>query len=508
MSKAKTAITPTRAENYAEWYQQVIAGADLAETSPVRGCMIIRPWGYTLWENMQRALDDMFKATGHQNAYFPLFIPLSFLQKEAAHVEGFAKECAVVTHHRLEAGPDGKLVPVGELEEPLIVRPTSETIIGDAFARWVQSYRDLPLLINQWANVVRWEMRTRLFLRTAEFLWQEGHTAHATREEAVEETMRMLDVYETFARDWLAMPVLKGEKTAGERFPGAERTFCIEAMMQDRKALQAGTSHFLGQNFARASGIQFLDQNGAHQLAWTTSWGVSTRLIGGLLMTHSDDDGFVLPPKVAPLHAVIVPIFRSEEERAKVLEYCRRVAGELRAQRFADSPIRVHVDEREERGGEKVWSWVRKGVPVRIEIGPRDIDKDALFVGRRDRAPKDKQSIARAEFVAGIGATLQAVQDGLLVRATAFRDQHTRRIDDRDEFYAFFTSERVAEGVPPPIHGGFALTHFSGDVELEQKIKDELSVTVRCIPLEGGEPGTCPFTGKPSPQRVVWAKAY
>ncbi len=508
MTKQKTAITPTRAENYSEWYQQVIAGADLAENSPVRGCMIIRPWGYTLWENMQRALDDMFKATGHENAYFPLFIPLSFLQKEAAHVEGFAKECAVVTHHRLEADADGKLVPTGELEEPLVVRPTSETIIGDAFARWVQSYRDLPLLINQWANVVRWEMRTRLFLRTTEFLWQEGHTAHATREEAIEETMRMLDVYAEFAESWMAVPVIKGEKTAGERFPGAERTYCIEAMMQDRKALQAGTSHFLGQNFARASNIQFLGADGAQQHAWTTSWGVTTRLIGAILMTHSDDDGFVLPPRLAPQHVVIVPIFRSDEEKARVLEYCRKVAAELRAQRFHDAPVRVLVDERDERGGEKIWQWVRKGVPVRLEIGPRDMDKDAVFAGRRDRAPKDKQGVPRQEFVAQIAATLQSIQDGLLSRAKAFRKEHTRRIDSRDEFYEFFTTEREEEGKPTPIHGGFALTHFSGEVELEKKIKDDLSVTVRCIPLEKSEPGTCPFTGKPSAQRVVWAKAY
>ena len=425
MNKPRTAITPTRDENYSEWYQQVIAGADLAENSPVRGCMIIRPWGYTLWENMQRALDDMFKATGHQNAYFPLFIPLSFLQKEAAHVEGFAKECAVVTHHRLEVNADGKLVPTGELEEPLVVRPTSETIIGDAFARWVQSYRDLPLLINQWANVVRWEMRTRLFLRTTEFLWQEGHTAHATREEAIEETMRMLDVYADFAENWMAVPVIKGEKTAGERFPGAERTYCIEAMMQDRKALQAGTSHFLGQNFARASGIQFLGADGTQQHAWTTSWGVTTRLIGAILMTHSDDDGFVLPPQLAPQHVVIVPIFRSDEEKARVLEYCRAVAAELRAQRFHDAPVRVLVDERDERGGEKIWQWVRKGVPLRLEIGPRDIEKDSVFAGRRDRAPKDKQSVTRAELVATIQTTLQSIQDGLLARAKAFRAAHT-----------------------------------------------------------------------------------
>jgi prolyl-tRNA synthetase len=508
MSKPKTAITPTRDENYAEWYQQVIRAADLAETSAVRGCMVIKPWGYAIWENMQRVLDDMFKATGHQNAYFPLFIPLSFLQKEAAHVDGFAKECAVVTHHRLEAGPDGKLIPAGELEEPLIVRPTSETIIGDAFSRWVQSYRDLPLLINQWANVVRWEMRTRLFLRTAEFLWQEGHTAHATAAEAVAETMRMLDVYADFVENWMAVPVIKGEKTAGERFPGAEQTFCIEAMMQDRKALQAGTSHFLGQNFAKASDIGFLDQSGVRQHAWTTSWGVSTRLIGSLIMTHSDDDGLVLPPKLATVQIVIVPIFRSDEEKPRVLDYCQSVARELRAQRFAERPIGVLVDERDERGGEKVWHWIKKGVPIRLEIGPRDMEKDALFVGRRDRAPKDKQSIARAEFVATVPATLQDIQDGLLNRARAFRAEHTHQIDTQQEFYAFFTPARVAENAPPPIHGGFAMTHFSGDVELEQKIRDELSVTVRCIPLAPGDAGTCPFTGKPSAKRVVWAKAY
>ncbi len=507
-NKPRTAITPTREENYAEWYQQVIRAADLAENSAVRGCMVIKPWGYTLWENMQRVLDDMFKATGHQNAYFPLFIPLSFLQKEAAHVEGFAKECAVVTHHRLEAGPDGKLVPAGELEEPLIVRPTSETIIGDAFSRWVQSYRDLPLLINQWANVVRWEMRTRMFLRTTEFLWQEGHTAHATSEEAVAETMRMLDVYATFAEEWMALPVIKGEKTAGERFPGAEQTYSIEAMMQDRKALQAGTSHFLGQNFARASEIQFLDRNGAQQHAWTTSWGVSTRLIGGLIMTHSDDDGLILPPKIAPAQIVIIPIFRSDDERPRVLEYCNRVAQELRAQRYADRAVSVIVDERDERGGEKVWHWIKKGVPVRLEIGPRDIEKDSLFVGRRDKGHKDKQSIARSEFVANIGATLQSIQDGMFARARAHREANTRQIDSKDEFYAWFTAPREQDNVPTPIHGGFALTHFSGDVALERQIKDDLSVTVRCIPLEKSEPGTCPFTGKPSAQRVVWAKAY
>src|SRR5512138_1362424 len=343
-AKPKTAISPTREENYAEWYQQVVRAADMAENSPVRGCMVIKPWGFTLWENMQRALDDMFKATGHQNAYFPLFIPLSFMQKEAAHVEGFAKECAVVTHHRLEAGPDGKLRPAGELEEPLIVRPTSETIIGDAFARWVQSYRDLPLLINQWCNIVRWEMRTRMFLRTTEFLWQEGHTAHATSEEAVEETMRMLGVYADFVENWLAVPVIKGEKTAGERFPGAVQTFSIEAMMQDRKALQAGTSHFLGQNFAKASNIVFQSKAETREHAWTTSWGVSTRLIGGLVMTHSDDDGLILPPRLAPAHAVILPVYRGDDTKAKVDEYIDALAKELRAQRFGTRDVEVEID--------------------------------------------------------------------------------------------------------------------------------------------------------------------
>ncbi len=333
MAKApQTAITPTRADDYPEWYQQVVRAGELAEQSAVRGCMVIKPWGYALWENMQRGLDRMFKETGHVNAYFPLFIPLSYLEKEAEHVEGFAKECAVVTHHRLEAGPDGKLVPTGKLEEPLVVRPTSETIIGATYAKWVKSYRDLPILINQWANVVRWEMRTRLFLRTTEFLWQEGHTAHATRAEAEEETRKMLDVYATFAQDYMAMPVIRGEKTAGERFPGAVNTYSIEAMMQDRKALQAGTSHFLGQNFSKAQEIKFLSAEGREEFAWTTSWGVSTRLVGALVMTHGDDDGLVLPPRLAPEHVVILPITRNDEERGPVLEYCQKLKRELAAQ--------------------------------------------------------------------------------------------------------------------------------------------------------------------------------
>src|SRR5690349_8440008 len=434
--KPQTAITPTRADNYQDWYQEVIKAADLAENSDVRGCMVIKPWGYALWENIQRVLDGMFKDTGHVNAYFPLFIPVSFLEKEAAHVEGFAKECAVVTHHRLEAR-DGKLIPVGELEEPLVVRPTSETIIGASFAKWVQSYRDLPLLINQWANVVRWEMRTRLFLRTAEFLWQEGHTAHSSSEEAVEETMKMLGVYAEFAEKYMAMPVIQGEKTAGERFPGAVQTFCIEAMMQDRKALQAGTSHFLGQNFAKASGIQFTDKDNASAHAWTTSWGVSTRLVGGMIMTHADDDGMVCPPKLAPAHVVIVAIAQKPEDRQRVHEWCRTLATELRAQSYDGAPVRVELDVRDANGGERRWQWWKKGVPVLLEVGPRDIDKDAVFMGRRDKGPKEKSGVPRGELIAKIGAILGEIQDALYTRALAHREQNMKVIDTKDDFYAY-----------------------------------------------------------------------
>ncbi len=506
--KAKTAITPTRDENYAEWDQQVIRASDLAETSPVRGCMVIKPWGYAIWENVQKVLDGMFKATGHQNAYFPLFIPLSFLEKEAEHVEGFAKECAVVTHHRLEANEEGKLVPVGELEEPLVVRPTSETIIGDTFSRWVQSYRDLPLLINQWANVVRWEMRTRMFLRTAEFLWQEGHTVHATSEEAVEETMKMLEVYADFAENYMAMPVVQGEKTASERFPGADQTFCIEAMMQDRKALQAGTSHFLGQNFAKASNIQFQNEDGELQHAWTTSWGVSTRLIGGMIMTHSDDDGLILPPRLAPSHIVILPVLHKKDTADEVLKYAEELAAELRQKTLAGRNIEVVIDKRDLRGGEKVWQWIKKGIPLRVEVGPRDIQNNAVFVGRRIDPAKQKTSMGRDEFVASIETILQGIQDEMRQKAVNYRTEHTHEIDTKEEFYKFFTAKEVKEGKPTPIHGGFAMTHFCGDEEVEEQIKKDLSVTVRCIPLGEGEAGTCPFTGKPSAKRVVWAKSY
>jgi prolyl-tRNA synthetase len=501
----KTAITPTRSVDFPEWYQQVVRAADLAENSEVRGCMVIKPWGYALWEKMQGALDAMFKATGHRNAYFPLFIPLSYLEKEAAHVEGFAKECAVVTHHRLEA-KDGKLVPAGQLAEPLVVRPTSETIIGAAYARWVKSWRDLPILLNQWANVVRWEMRPRLFLRTAEFLWQEGHTAHETEAEAREETMKMLRVYEAFARDHLAVPVICGEKSESERFPGAVQTYCIEAMVQDRKAIQAGTSHFLGQNFSRASGIQFQGRDGELQHAWTTSWGVSTRLIGTLIMTHSDDDGLILPPRVAPSHVVIIPITPKEDSRAAVLEACENLAAALRRETYHGRPVEVEIDARDVGGGVKNWEWIKKGIPVRIEIGPRDLEKGTVALARRDRPPKEKSFVAASEVPGQITGLLDEIQRTLLERATAFRDAHTKKIDSKEEFYAFFTPKNPNK---PEIHGGFALTHWNGSAAVEEQIKADLKVTIRCIPFEESpEPGICPFTGEPSRQRVVWAKSY
>ncbi len=504
MAKQKqNAISPTREEDYPEWYQQVIKAADLAEVSPVRGCMVIKPWGWAIWENMQRVLDGMFKATGHMNAYFPLFIPMSYLEKEAEHVEGFAKECAVVTHHRLEPGPEGGLVPAGPLEEPLIVRPTSETIIGAMYARWVQSYRDLPILINQWCNVVRWELRTRMFLRTTEFLWQEGHTAHATEAEAIEETQRMLGVYADFAENTLAIPVIKGEKTAGERFPGAVQTLAIEAMMQDRKALQAGTSHFLGQNFSRAQEIKFQDQQGVEQFAWTTSWGVSTRLVGALIMTHSDDDGLVLPPRLAPHHVVILPIYRNDEERGQVLPYCESLRRELEAQAYDEGHVRATIDDRDLRGGEKNWQHIKRGVPIRVEIGPKDIAKEGVFAARRDTG--EKQSMPRTQFVAEASAMLRTIQDNLLTRARKLRDDNTRKIDNLDEFRRYFTPQNEER---PELHGGFALCHLADEHAADELLK-ELKVTIRCIPFDGdAEPGTCLFSGKPSARRAVFAKAY
>ena len=501
----KNAISPTRAEDFPEWFQQVITGADLAENSDVRGCMVIKPWGYGIWENMQRSLDAMFKETGHENAYFPLFIPLSFLEKEAKHVEGFAKECAVVTHHRLEATEDGGLVPAAPLTEPLIVRPTSETIIGAAYARWVQSYRDLPILINQWANVVRWEMRPRVFLRTTEFLWQEGHTAHETKEEAIEETKQMLEVYETFAKEHLAIPVIPGHKSESERFPGADDTLCIEAMVQDKKAVQAGTSHFLGQNFAKAQEIKFSGRDGELHHAWTTSWGVSTRLVGTVVMAHSDDDGLVLPPRVAPSHVILLPVLGKGDDAA-VLEACDQLRRRLRDQRFHGEPIRVTIDDSDENASSRSWKWIKKGAPIRAEIGPRDLEGGTVFMGRRDLGPKEKKSVPMDAFVETAPAILQEIQDAIYQRALDFREENTKTIDSKEDFYAFFTPEK---GKEKAIHGGFAYAHWNGSAEVEEQIKNDLKVTIRCLPTDReSEPGVCPFSGDASARRVIFSKSY
>ena len=502
----KTAISPRREDDFPEWYQQVIRASELAEPSDVRGCMVIRPWGYGIWENMQRQLDVMFRATGHRNAYFPLFIPLSYFAKEAEHVEGFAKECAVVTHSRLEVDADGKMKPSSPLAEPLVVRPTSETIIGASYAKWVQSYRDLPILINQWANVVRWEMRPRLFLRTTEFLWQEGHTVHETEAEARAETQQMLEVYETFVRDHLAIPVFSGEKSESERFPGAVQTLAIEAMVQDRKAIQAGTSHFLGQNFARASGIQFQNREGKQEFGWTTSWGMSTRLVGTLVMAHADDDGLVLPPRIAPTQVVILPITPKEDTRARVLETCDRLVQELRTAHYAGAPIEAEVDRRDLGGGAKNWEWIKKGVPLRVEIGPRDLEKGSVAVSRRDQSVKNKEFMPLEQFVSGASDLLASIQQTLYDRAREFRDAHTRTIDSKEQFYEFFTPKNPDK---PEIHGGFALAHWNGAREVEERIKKDLKVTIRCIPRDAAaEPGRCIFTGEPGARRVIWAKSY
>lgn len=506
MSQA-TAITPTREEDFPEWYQQVVRASDMAENSEVRGCMVIKPWGYGLWENIQRQLDVKFKETGHVNAYFPLLIPLSYLEKEAQHAEGFATECAVVTHHRLEVQkqPDGttKMIPTGELAEPLVIRPTSETIIGAAFARWVESYRDLPLLINQWCNVMRWEMRPRLFLRTAEFLWQEGHTAHETADEALEETKLMHSVYADFLRNHLAIPVIPGEKTENERFPGAVNTFTVESMVQDRKAIQAGTSHYLGQNFAKASGIQFLGRDNTRQFAYTTSWGVSTRLIGTLIMAHGDDDGVIIPPRVAPHQIVILPVTPKSATRDEVIAACEALATTLRMQTFGGEPLRVFVDKRDLQGGAKNWEWIKKGVPLRVEMGPRDITSRSVALCRRDLGPKAKEIVSKEDFLQGVTEKLQEIQDALLSRATALRDANTKRMDTVEEFKAYFAEGSGATG-------GFALMHWAGSNDEEEQISKDMKVTIRCIPLgdEYAEEGKCFLTGKPSSRRVIFARSY
>lgn len=496
--KQQKAISPTRQADYPQWYQQVIKAADLAENSSTRGCMIIKPWGYALWEKMQAVLDAQFKATGHQNVYFPLLIPLEYLQKEADHIQGFAKECAVVTHHRLETNNEGHLIPAGKLEEPYIIRPTSEAVFGIQYAKWIKSYRDLPLKLNQWANVMRWEMRTRLFLRTSEFLWQEGHTAHATAEEAQAETRQMLNIYIDFLENTLAIPVISGEKTASERFPGAVNSYTAEAMMQDCKALQAGTSHFLGQNFSKSFNIQFTDRNEQLQHVWTTSWGVSTRMIGGLIMTHSDDDGLVLPPKIAPIHVVILPILRKEQEIINVMEYCEKLKTALTQQCYEGEPIRVEIDAREMNGGEKFWHHVKRGIPIRIEIGPRDIAGDHLFISRRDQLDK-KFSQPRLQFIEALPQLLQNMQRSLYDQALAFQKTHSHHFTHLNDFKDFFADENL---------GGFAHVYSSDDASILPLLK-EYKISARCIPQSTqAERGTCLFTGKLDAKKIIYAKAY
>jgi prolyl-tRNA synthetase len=486
----------SRSEDYSQWYNDIVLKAGLADYSAVKGCMVIKPHGYALWENMRDVLDRMFKETGHQNAYFPLFIPKSFLSKEAAHVEGFAKECAVVTHYRLKNDPNGGGVivdPDAKLEEELIVRPTSETIIWNTYKDWIQSYRDLPLLINQWANVVRWEMRTRLFLRTTEFLWQEGHTAHATREEAIEETKKMLEVYATFAEQYMAVPVVRGVKTANERFAGAEDTYCIEALMQDGKALQAGTSHFLGQNFAKAFDVTFRDKENKLDYVWATSWGVSTRLVGALVMAHSDDQGLILPPRIAPLQVVIVPIMNKDPEaQARINNYANSLVSELRSK-----GIRVKFDDDDTaRPGWKFAEYEMKGVPVRIALGARDMENNVAEVARRDT--KEKASVSLEGLSTHIAALLDDIQSNMYAKALQFRNENTRKVDTWDEFVKVLDEQ-----------AGFVAAHWDGTSETEEKIKELTKATIRCIPLNNEqEEGKCILTGKPSTQRVLFARAY
>ncbi|MCF7806694.1 MAG: proline--tRNA ligase [Simkaniaceae bacterium] len=499
----KTAVTPTRSENFPGWYQEAIKLAELAEHSPVRGCMVIKPWGYAMWEHIQRGLDARFKALGVQNAYFPLFIPLSYFEKEAEHVEGFAKECAVVTHHRLEQNGEGKLIPASPLEEPLIVRPTSEMIIGEMFAKWIESYRDLPLKINQWANVVRWEMRPRIFLRTAEFLWQEGHTAYATKDEAMEDARKMLDQYAEFCEESLALPGIRGEKSENERFPGADHTYTFEMMMQDQKALQACTSHFLGQNFSKAAGIKYLSQEGKEELAWTTSWGFTTRIIGAMIMVHGDDDGIILPPAIAPSHVVIIPIIHKEETKETILNYCEELSRDLKKIAYKDRAIDSYIDQRDLRGGEKIWHWIKKGVPIRIEVGMREIEEGKLCVALRTLGHKDKKFLSREEVLSSAHDLLDEVHRSLYHRAKERIETHITQIEERETFYQFFA------GQDEEASGGFARVFWAGDTLLEEKIKQDLNVTIRCIPFDGQDKeGICPFTGKTSHLQVIFAKSY
>ncbi|MDB4567108.1 proline--tRNA ligase [Akkermansiaceae bacterium] len=507
MAKPKNAITPTRSENFPEWYQQVVRAADLAENSETRGCMVIKPWGFAIWEAIQRDLDGRFKATGHENAYFPLLIPLSYLEKEAEHAEGFATECAVVTHHRLEAEKDpetGKtrMVPTGKLTEPYVIRPTSETIIGAAFSRWTNSYRDLPLLINQWANVMRWEMRPRLFLRTAEFLWQEGHTAHETREEALVETHMIHQLYADAIRDLLAIPVIMGEKTEAERFPGAESTLTVEAMVQDKKAIQAGTSHYLGQNFAKAQNITFVDRDNKEQHVHTTSWGVSTRLVGALIMAHSDDDGLVLPPRVAPQQIVIVPVTPKEDSRDAIINACEALAVRLREQSYGSEKLRVHVDKRDLGGGVKKWEWVKKGVPLRVEIGPRDLEEGKVCLQRRDQAANQKTFMEKEEFLRDVVEIIDDIHQTLLERARGFRDENITECTDLTSFEKHWDDSNE--------NPGWLITPWAGSREEEEEISKRLKITVRCLPNDKqDEPeAPCVLTSRPTTSRAIWGRSY
>ncbi len=485
----------SRSVDYSQWYNDLVIKAGLAENSAVRGCMVIKPYGYSIWEKMQAALDKMFKDTGHSNAYFPLFIPKSFFSKEAAHVEGFAKECAIVTHYRLKNAPDGNGVVVDEtskLEEELIIRPTSETIIWNTYKGWIQSYRDLPILVNQWANVVRWEMRTRLFLRTAEFLWQEGHTAHETKDEAVEETLKMLNVYSTFAEDYLAIPVLTGKKTENEKFAGGEDTYTIEALMQDGKALQCGTSHFLGQNFAKAFDVKFANKSGALEYVWATSWGVTTRLIGALVMAHSDDNGLILPPKMAPTQVVIVPIYKNDTELAQISEKANQIKKLLEAKN-----ISVQYDNRDtQKPGWKFAEYELKGVPIRIAIGPKDLANNTIEIARRDTLEKKLYPDAQVETI--VEQMLTDIQIGLYMKALKFREENTFKVENYEDFKKTLEEK-----------GGFISAHWDGTSETENKIKEETKATIRCIPLDQAEEnGKCIYSGKPSKGRVIFAKAY
>ena len=505
MSKKLT----TRSENYSKWYNELVVMADLAENSPVRGCMVIKPYGYAIWEKIQQELDSKFKETGHYNAYFPLFVPKSLFEAEEKNAKGFAKECAVVTHYRLKNDEEnpGKLIvdKDSKLEEELIVRPTSEAIIWRTYKNWIQSYRDLPILLNQWANVVRWEMRTRLFLRTAEFLWQEGHTVHETKNEALEETHMIINLYKDFIEEYMAIPILIGEKSENERFPGAVSTFCVEGMMQDGKALQAGTSHFLGQNFSKASEIKYQNRNGKNEYAWTTSWGVSTRLIGGLIMTHADDDGMIMPPRLAPQHIVIIPNIRNEENSEEIINYCNKLVSNLSQINYKDRNIEVKIDKRDIKISEKTWSWIKKGVPIRLEIGMREINENSVFLARRDTG--EKFNIKYDKLLDDISVLLDNIQISMFKKAKDFSSKHTVEIDNYEEFKKFFSEKKINK---PEISGGFVWSHFCGELEYEKRINEDLGVTIRLIPFDKppSDNDKCIFSGKKSIGKVLFSRSY